>query len=350
MMPQTTAYKAAARWLAAFALISIGGCARSAGVIFPVPTTPLVWPASPDPARIAYVGQLSGSADLKAAVPFHEAFTRALFGGGPAFSMLKPSAVCTDGADRVFVADAGAQVVHVFDLNTRKYARWVPASAEMFSQPVGVAWDPTSGKLFVSDSVGACVHVFDTKGAYVGFFGSGALTRPAGLSFDVAKNRLLVADTGGHCVVSFSPQGTLLETIGGRGTTLGQFNFPTNLVAGVDQVFVSDTLNFRIQRLNSALKPLGAIGQKGDMPGSFSSPKGVALDGDGHLYVVDAQFESIQIFDRDSRLLLTFGEEGSGPGQFWLPAGIFIDRNRIWVTDSFNRRIQVFEYIPEKRQ
>jgi hypothetical protein len=31
-----------------------------------------------------------------------------------------------------------------------------------------------------------------------------------------------------------------------------------------------------------------------------------------------------------------------------LPAGIFIDRrNRIWIADTYNKRVQVFDYIPE---
>ncbi|MHC4930025.1 MAG: hypothetical protein ACYTFU_10220 [Planctomycetota bacterium] len=38
--------------------------------------------------------------------------------------------------------------------------------------------------------------------------------------------------------------------------------------------------------------------------------------------------------------------EGHGPGQFWLPAGIFIGANdRIYVADTFNKRIQVFEFL-----
>ena len=42
----------------------------------------------------------------------------------------------------------------------------------------------------------------------------------------------------------------------------------------------------------------------------------------------------------------TQGEEGSGPGEFWLPSGIFIDtQDRIWVCDSYNRRLQVFQYL-----
>jgi DNA-binding beta-propeller fold protein YncE len=45
---------------------------------------------------------------------------------------------------------------------------------------------------------------------------------------------------------------------------------------------------------------------------------------------------------------MAFGREGHGPGEFWLPAGLFIDpRGRIWVADSYNRRVQVFDYLPE---
>ena len=59
---------------------------------------------------------------------------------------------------------------------------------------------------------------------------------------------------------------------------------------------------------------------------------GVGLCVVDHLYVVDAAFEAVQIFDRDGALLLSFGEEGTGPGQFWLPSAIHIDANdRIWI-------------------
>jgi sugar lactone lactonase YvrE len=86
------------------------------------------------------------------------------------------------------------------------------------------------------------------------------------------------------------------------------------------------------------------------MPGYFSHPKGLALDSQDHLYVVDANFEAVQIFNSSGTLLMDFGEEGQGPGEFWLPAGIFIDRlDRIWIADSYTRRVQVFDYVPEKK-
>ena len=43
---------------------------------------------------------------------------------------------------------------------------------------------------------------------------------------------------------------------------------------------------------------------------------------------------------------MALGREGRDPGEFWLPSGLFIDtRNRIYVADSFNKRIQIFELL-----
>lgn len=327
-----------------------GGCTRPAGVVFPPPEKPLVWPGPPETPRIRYVGQLVTSADLKPARPFGEAVDEALFGKKPSESMLTPFAICTDAANRIFVADAGAQAVHVFDLTTRKHARWAPPQPYRYSQPVGVAWDPR-GRLFVSDSVGGCIFVFTSAGVFEARIGVGELTRPAGLAWDAANKRLLVADTASHCVVMLSSDGALLGRIGRRGTQPGEFNYPTNIaIDHQGRVYVSDTLNFRIQQFDPELRPTRVIGRKGDMPGCLSQPKGIAVDSEDHLYILDAHFEAVQVFDAQGQLLLGFGEEGWGPGQFCLPAGMFIDsRDRIWVADAYNRRLQVFDYVPEKQ-
>jgi DNA-binding beta-propeller fold protein YncE len=311
------------------------------------------WPTPPEAARIEYVGQLVTSADLKPARSFWQSVGETLFGAKDARSMLSPFSLCTDGADRLFVGDSNAQVVHVFDLDTRAYARWTPSAededgGEAFSQPVGVAWDP-GGRLLVADSVAACVFVFADDGTCPGRLGSGLLQRPSGLAVDAAGERIFVADAAAHQVVVLDPAGRLLKRIGGRGLDLGQFNYPTNVALdSTGRLYVADTLNFRVQVFDRSLEPLRQIGSAGDLPGYFSRPKGLALDSADHLYVVDAHFESVQIFDPEGPLLLSFGQEGSGPGEFWLPAGIHIDASdRIWIADSYNRRVQVFQYLPE---
>src|SRR5215212_7314474 len=100
-------------------MLLLSGCAGKPKPIFPPVTPPIVWPAAPERARIAYIGQLATSADLKRKPGGFEAIGSAIFGKKPERAMLTPYAACTDGGDRVFVADSGAQCVHVFDLKTR---------------------------------------------------------------------------------------------------------------------------------------------------------------------------------------------------------------------------------------
>ncbi|MHC4770077.1 MAG: 6-bladed beta-propeller [Planctomycetota bacterium] len=338
----------------------LGGCGQPKGVVFEPLAEPLQWPAPPEPARIGFVGQLVTSADLKPARSFGQLLGEGLFGKKDVHSMLSPFALCTDGGERLFVCDSNAQVVHVFDLESRVYAQWRPSAeggdggpkakepeAEPFSQPVGVAWDP-QGRLLVSDSVAGCVFIFDADGSCIGRVGSGILTRPSGLVVDPVEGRIVVADTAAHQVVVLDLEGRLLTRFGGRGLELGQFNFPTNVALdSAGRLYVADTLNFRVQVFERDLQPVRQIGSAGDLPGYFSRPKGLAFDSEDHLYVVDAHFESVQIFDPHGPLLLSFGQEGSGPGEFWLPAGIHIDpSDRIWIADSYNRRVQVFQYLP----
>jgi DNA-binding beta-propeller fold protein YncE len=334
------------------ALMLTVGCAKRAGVIFEPLETPVFWPPAPETTRIRYIGQLVTSADLRPAVGFGAALGEAVFGKKASKSMLTPYAVCTDGENRLFVADSNAQLVHVFDLKTRRYQQWKPPeSAPPFSQPVGLAWDP-AGRLFVADAIGGRVRVFDATGNLQGEMGAAHVSRPCGLAFDVKSRRLFIADSALHQVIILSEEGKLVSALGTRGTAPGQFNFPTNVALDRGgNLFVSDSLNFRIQQFGPDLKPVREIGSKGDLPGYFAQPKGIALDSQDHLYVVDANFEAVQIFDSNGQLLMDFGQEGTGPGEFWLPAGIFIDpTDRIWIADSYNRRVQVFDYVSEGEQ
>jgi YD repeat-containing protein len=327
----------------------LAGCGSRQGIVFePLPNPPR-WPAPPEPARIVYIGQLATSTDLKPARSGFQILGESLFGTSVSYSMLTPFSAASDGADRIFVADATAQLVHVFNLHTREYEQWRPqGDNQQFSQPVAVAWDP-DGKLIVSDSIGGVLWVFDGEGHVVAKLGEGLLQRPCGVAIEPATHHIFIADSLAHQVVVLSAQGHVLARIGKRGSAPGEFNFPTAVALDSrGRLYVCDALNFRVQQFDNRFVPLRSIGTKGDMPGCFAQPKALAVDRDDHLYVLDAQFEAVQVFDPEGRLLLSFGEEGRQPGQFWLPTGISIDaQSRIWIGDSYNRRVQLFEYLSE---
>ena len=92
---------------------------------------------------------------------------------------------------------------------------------------------------------------------------------------------------------------------------------------------------------------ISTFGKHGNGSGDFSKPRGIAVDSDGNVYVADALFDAVQIFDKDGRLLLAFGKTGRRNGQMILPAGLFIDeQDKIYVADSYNNKstdISVFK-------
>jgi DNA-binding beta-propeller fold protein YncE len=143
--------------------------------------------------------------------------------------------------------------------------------------------------------------------------------------------------------------GTMRESFGSRGTEPGQFNFPTNIARAADgRLFVTDSMNFRVQIFDADGQYVRAFGRVGDGWGDFNKPKGVAVDSNGHIYVVEGLNDVVQIFDDTGHLLLVFGGSGTGSGQLWLPSGIAIVNDVVYVADAANRRVQMFEYVKDR--
>jgi len=322
------------------------GCDSNRNEISLRPEVPLAWPAPPEKSRIRYLGVISTEADLKAKVSWTQGLGELLFGKGKIGVLVAPSAVAIDQSDRLFVTDSAGAVVHVFDLNKRTYKQFAAlAGQEKLLKPVGLAI--VDNRIYVVDSILHKVCVFDKNGKFIFSFGGERFVRPSGIAYSQEDEIIYVADTAGHTIDVFTKGGKFIEQIGARGMWAGKFNFPTHLwVDKSGRLYVSDTLNYRIQVLSHEHRFLRMFGQQGDRPGYFAHPCGVATDGFGNIYVTDRQFENVQVFDQQGRILLAFGHEGTQAGQFWLPAGLFIDsRNRIYVADSFNKRIQVFELV-----
>src|SRR5262249_20300489 len=121
--------------------------------------------------------------------------------------------------------------------------------------------------------------------------------------------------------------------------------YPTELRFIGNNLAVVDAMNFRVQVIDRSGQFQYAIGKIGDRQGDMFRPKGIGVDSEGHLYVVEGSLGMVQVFDQQGRLLYYFGQEGTGFGDFRLPSGLFIDRDdRIIVVDSYNRRVQVFQY------
>jgi sugar lactone lactonase YvrE len=305
-----------------------------------------VWPAPPAAARIEFVRMFSSAEDLGISKSFFEKIADFLFGATPS-RLSRPMAVVA-GNGVLHVADPGAGGVHRFDTRQGRYALVKGPKGSALPSPVGLARNAL-GDVYLTDSALRAVLVIRPGADEAVTFPLRAdLKQPTGIAVG-ADGRIYVVDTAAHCVDVFDSEGRLLAVIGKRGVGPGEFNFPTHIgVSAQGRLYVNDSLNFRIQVFDAQGRFVSSFGRHGDAAGDASRQKGVAVDRYGHIYVVDALLHAFQIFDDAGRLLLPVGERGHQPGEFWLPTGMYIDaadRDTIYITDSYNRRVQVLRYI-----
>lgn len=336
------------------ALSFIAGCATAeiitTGAQFKDETKP-VWPPPPLDPRIKFVQSISGSRDLgKKRTWLGKAADSILGREENEENILRPYGVCSHSSI-IYITDPGLSLVHVFDLKGKKYFQIDRVKDEDLMSPIGIAVD-VNGEIFLSDSVLKKVFVLNKDGEYLREIGSADLfSRPTGIA--VNDERVYVVDTLGHQILIFSKKdGQLLLRIGKDGSGDGEFHYPTHIFIGKDRlIYVTDSLNFRVQIFDREGHFVSSFGKPGDASGNFSKPKGIAVDSDGHIYVSDSQLDNVQIFDKEGKLLLVFGDTGRSQGKMSLPAGIFVDENdKIYVADSYNNRIQIFQYLKDGRK
>ena len=323
-------------------IVAIGVACTPANVrkaVIPASPESMVWPNPPQEPRIRYLYSFSEPVDLGIKPGMFSRFLQ-IFAGKEGQGMLRPYAVAAD-SDLVAVVDPGLKVVHLYMTKLARYEVISDVDGEKFISPIGVSLGP--GVIYVTDSALGKIFVFNREGEYQSTITG--LIRPTGIVFHTESRRLFVTDTVANQIVVFDDRGSQLNAFGSKGGAAGEFNFPTSLTLHGDVLYVNDTMNFRIQAFTLDGASVSFFGEPGDGSGQFAHSKGLGSDLEGHLYVADALSNYIQIFDAEGRFLLSFGGLGGSAGLFRLPAGIYVLENRIFVADSQNRRVQVFEYI-----
>lgn len=310
------------------------------------PPLNLSWPPPPDKACVVYSRSISRPSDIGASASMGSRVARFLTGTEQQSQGLsKPFGLCLDENGNLIVTDTELGAVFLLDSSRKIWLRWNSIDKLRFATPVGVA--AGKGSIYVADSGLGKVVAFTEKGKLLWDSGE-QFRRPTGVALGQAK--LFVADAEQHEVFICNLLGHIEGRFGKRGGAPGEFNSPTHISADPNgNIYVTDSLNCRIQIFDSQGRYLRAVGRAGDAPGCFSRPKGASADNLGHLFVVDALFDNFQIFDETGRLLLNVGESGSDRGEFWLPNAIAINAsNEIFVTDTYNHRIQVFQLVGEE--
>ena len=258
-------------------------------------------------------------------------------------SLVKPFGVVADRPEDLWVLDQGAGTFMEVENGRERMSRAISRSDLEYPSLVGVCRGG-EGELYFTDS--RLSRFFLLEGDVIReVSGAEQLLQPTGIAYHPGTGELWVSETTGHRIAVFDREGRLLRRIGKRGAAPGEFNFPTFLwIDGTGRIYIVDSMNFRVQVLDSSGNFLLCFGENGDGTGQMARPKGVATDSHGNIYLADALFLVVQVFDKEGRYLANFGGQGRGEGEFWMPAGIYIDRlDRIYVADSYNARIQIFQ-------
>ena len=336
---------------------------------------PLVLPAAPLPPdskertvtvpvllldggrKLVYQGSFSGERDVKSKRGFWKKMLDVVVGAPDVHFLVRPFSVVADSRGRIIVTDPGAGGVHIFDFKERKYKFLTrkDKSKEAMTTPQCVAVD-AQDNIYVTDSDLGKIFVFEPGGKFSRVIGSlkhgeGFFKHPTGIAVDSAGQRIYVSDTWRDQIFVMDMQGNVVQKIGQGGTADGDFNFPTELRLDGPNLLVLDTMNFRVQVLDRSGAFQSAIGKLGDGQGDFFRPKGLGVDSEGHLYVVEGLTGIVQVFDRQGQLLYYFGKRGTGFGDFQLPTDLFIDHgDHVYVVDSYNHRVQTFQYFALGKQ
>ena len=250
------------------------------------------------------------------------------FAGGVSASLNAPTGIAMDASANIFVADTcNNKIRKISPEGTVSLfagsgeAGWTDGtgSASSFDHPAGLAVD-ASGNVFVADTYNHKIRKISADGRVSTFAGSGyagtrdgtgisaSFNHPTGLAIDASGN-LFVCDTENNLVRRIAPSGAV-STYAGSGSpgnndgdlTAASFQYPSGIaVDSQGNVYVADTGNNRIRRIapDGYVTTLAGTGFTGSADGvlsgaSFDSPSGIAVDGDGLVYVADTKNNRIR--------------------------------------------------------
>jgi trimeric autotransporter adhesin len=257
-----------------------------------------------------------------------------------------------------------------------------PATTATFSNPTGIAVD-SSLTVFIADQLNQCIRQVQAANGLIstiagdnqqGLFGDGKAASaasfydPIGVAVD-ANGDYYIADWGNNSIRKVSAG--IITTFAGSGTAAGGFSgdggAPASallahpIAVAVDRngsVYIADYGNNRIRKVaNNVITTVAgsdatALGDGGAATKArLKSPKGVAVDAGGNIYIADTGNHRVRRVDATTGIITTvagidvpgFSGDGGAAASAALnyPQGVAVDANGdVFISDTSNFRIR----------
>lgn len=310
-----------------------------------------------------------------------------------------PRGIALDNLGYVYVADTLNHRVQKFTTGGVFVAQWstIGTVGDPGRLPSSLAVDST-GNVYIAGLMASQIRKYAPDGTFITSWGTygegdGQFNFPRAVALDASQN-VYVADTGNHRIQKFTSSGAFVAKWGSSGTAAGQFYFPAGIALDSSgKIYVADMGNGRIQCFTPTFSPVDlsadyaalslyqgfyqspllTIDKNGNIYtyyfqgwiimfppkqpyiyavdiGSyaalfrFHSPRGVAVDGEGNVFIPDTGSGTIYKMGPD---------KAGGPDEMWLarmvtegiPMGITLDASgNLYIVDTANN--QVGKYIP----
>lgn len=306
--------------------------------------------------------------------------------GGPGKTLLgvtvaSPGGCPATGATWTWVGADPADSLHVSRLaGASGGGGWFdgPLATARFLYPSGVASD-AAGNVYVLERVSGIIRkvspsgrvstlagLAGAAGAVDGYGPLARFTAPYGIAAS-ASGTVYVADTGNYTIRRVLPSGEVTVFAGASGFPgsadgepgVARFSSPRGVaVDAAGTLYVADTSSHTIRKVT----PAGAVSTLAGLAGSsgtangngsaarFRSPEGVAVDGSGNVYVADTGNHAIRKITPSgdvTTLAGTPGSPGSADGdaaqaQFRAPTALVADgTGNVLVADTGNRTVRL---------
>lgn len=227
-------------------------------------------------------------------------------GAGTAAAFNYPSGIAIDASNNIYVAEAyrvrkitsGAVVTSIT----------IPGATGIYAVAVDA-----NGNLFSADEIKNVIYKTTPAGVTTLFAGNGntgtangsgtaaTFSNPMGMTIDKSGN-LYVVDQLSNLIRKVTPAG-VVSTLAGSGSpgsadgtgTAASFNSPTGIVIdNAGNLYVADTYNYKIRKIatDGTVTTVAGTGKQGSVDGDtktaqFYSPRGVAVDESGNIYVTE---------------------------------------------------------------